>query len=245
MGGTRVGIMAAVVAAASTFACGSDNDEGQGPNQELIDIYRALGHASCHQWFECCPAGAIRAEQIGTSEADCIRKQEELLPAAPFLYRESLASGRTAFHAGQARACLRAIESATCTTPEALIDCDFYPIFEPRVLPGQACAWGHECIGGFCDRDFEAGADFGKCIAKAANGTPCSASQECSSGLCKFEPSGSRCADLGAVGEDCVFGTECASGKCACEMPAPGQVSCAGTTGACGPPPPENGCTLD
>jgi hypothetical protein len=245
MGGGRIGLAAVAFTAVVSFACGSSDDEGGSANSEMIDVFRAIGHANCHLWFRCCPASKLTPrELLGASEAECIRHQDELAPAAPYFYRESLAAGRLVFHVDQARACLAAIESATCSTSESQIDCDLYPIFEPRVSLGQACAWDEECINGFCDRDL-ATEDFGKCVARAANGAPCNADHECSSEQCGFAPGGNRCVDRSGNGEDCNFDSECASGKCVCEMLEPDQVDCLGATGACGPPPPENGCTLD
>ena len=231
----------------SAFACGSGNDGNQGADSEMVELFRAIGRANCHQWFTCCPPNELRsAVLLGATEAECIEKQSELAPAIPLVYRSSLDAGRLVFHMDQARACLAAIESATCATPDAQIDCDFYPMIEPRVALGQLCAWEYECISGLCDRDFENDADFGKCIAKAANGAPCSAGRDCSSGLCEYETGGSRCNELRPNGERCNFDSECASGECACAVVEPDQVDClaVGATGVCGPQP-ENGCSLD
>jgi hypothetical protein len=245
MGGKRLGLVAIVFVAALASGCGSDDDAASDVNQEMVDVFRAIGRANCHQWFKCCPPAELTpTELIGASEAECIQNQNQIAPAVHNVWGEPLAAGRIAFHVEQARACLAAIESATCTSSDASIDCDSYSIFEPRVSPGQTCAWSEECIGGFCDRDLIAGANFGKCVAKAPLGATCDTSRDCASGLCEIEAGGSHCIELRPNGESCRFDSECASGECTCEILKPDQVDCLGATGACGPAV-ENGCTLD
>ena len=245
MGGARVGLAAGLLTALSALSCG-DDDVQQAGNQEMADVYRAIGRANCRLWFLCCPEHARRPELFGATEAECVQQQEQVAQFVPSIYGPAITAGRIVFHIEQARACLAALEAGTCSSPDALIDCDFYPIIEPRVPVGQTCAWEYECISASCDRDPSSDADFGKCVNKLPDGAPCGMGVLCASGVCQFDPptTASRCAPLLANGQSCTGDYQCASGECACEVLSPDQIGCRGATGACGPQP-ENGCSLD
>jgi hypothetical protein len=133
--GLQVRGLAGVLAALLGGACG--NDEGADPASEMYEVLLEIGRAECHQWFKCCPPREIALHDLlGTTERECIVEAE--IGAILEVSDAGIAAGRTVFNVEPARAYLAALRSATCATPDALIERDSYQIIEPRVPVGGA-----------------------------------------------------------------------------------------------------------
>jgi hypothetical protein len=102
-------------------ACGPvDEDPLSKRAREMSEIYSAIGRAECRQWFKCCPPREIALHDVlGATESECVAATEESAALAPSDYLYGLVEGRIVFNIEQARAYLAALESATCSTPDA------------------------------------------------------------------------------------------------------------------------------
>jgi hypothetical protein len=247
----RARIRVCVTLAATAVGLGSCGDDGSssggggGALDEAVELHEAMARANCRQLHTCCSAGELTPRPFaGATEAECVSKNVPFAEAVRTFYGESVTAGRIVFHAEQARACIAALELVSCTASDAQIDCDRYPIWEPRVPPGGACKWSEDCVDGWCDRDLAADEPLGNCIATLPNGAVCDQDRDCASGNCEFGYPDSHCGDLHADGGPCDFDAECASGNCVCADVQPGRVDCLGATGSCAPAT-ENGCALD
>jgi hypothetical protein len=230
------------------LACGDDSASGAvetGVPDEVIELSRAIQLANCKQVFACCSERERNGRPaFGATEAECVEAGAAIPLLVQNVYGPALAAGRIAFNADQARACLAALEPASCTASDSRIDCDRYGIWEPRVPAGGVCTWSEECIDGWCDRDFTADEAMGVCIALAADGAICELDRDCRGGNCEFNYPESHCTGLYADGASCNFDLDCASRNCQCPDQAPDRVDCLGATGTCAPPT-DNGCVYD
>jgi hypothetical protein len=192
----------------ATIGCGGGG--GYGPGAFLAEY----GKAICEKNFACCTAD----ETAGRSRASCDLSWASAAGSFEARITRGESQGRLVFHAETAKACVLALQQATCATwPRSYTELDVCvtQAIEPKVSVGSPCQGG-ECAGSYClgytTTDYGRVID-GVCIATVALGEACTVIIDCGD-TAACDPVTHTCVADRAPGEPCVSMLECASNSC-------------------------------
>ena len=187
------GVLAASLS--GTVGCGGGDSSGDtgGQTVAIEQLPAQFSKVLCDKIYMCCSASERMGNPfVGTDVASCQPFVGGLLTLVVPAIQQSVAKGRSVYHADRMGACLAKIRAAACS--EAKMDsisiaaCE--NALEPKVAIGGDCGDHGDCVGGWCN-----GAEnmtLGKCVATKADGQPCLEDEECTSRSCNADGCGPR-----------------------------------------------------
>jgi hypothetical protein len=203
-----------MVVATCLFALASCSGDGLSSSH----FQAAIEHATCERAARCGLVTDVDTCERGTAWDD----SQQLA---------SLAAGRTGYDDERARACVDAVQAASCVdTGAAIPPCD--DVFTGALADGDTCWFDFECGSERCVKvQCDRACCTGVCMERSGEGAACQAAADCSEGLvCEgLDGSPSTCHRRVARGGECASSSECDPGAyCAIEL-GPTDVPLGGT----------------
>ena len=193
---------------------------------DIGEISAGIAESICEVMTRCMGSEFM---DIQFSGADCVTFMAATLVDSDFAHLEdAIADGRVIFHPEGVQACVDAFAAVECAEFMDGAPPECAAVFEGTVADGEACDLDEECgWGSFCE--LSDGQCPGQCATQRTAGSPCSAEDECGSGLTCIESG--QCRPPAMVGEpcgagaasNCVMGTLCVGVAYDVEPPTPGS----------------------
>ncbi len=194
--------LSACLAFALSVACGSSDDELGGSTQPLpfASLPASYAKAACDSARACW--GDVFA--ILTGGESCEDNTETAISDELGRLDQAISSGKVKYDGTRAQACFDALVARGCSDDREPAACD--AVLNGTVAVGGDCATRFECVGGdtYCKSD---GSCPGKCAPRESAGGPCSANDDCASGL-QCDRAVGRCFAPAGAGDRCGGGSE-------------------------------------
>jgi hypothetical protein len=175
-------------------ACGDSGGE-----VSLNGLPAAVSRTLCQKTYMCCSASERMMNPfVGSDVGSCQTMVGGFLGFVIPSLEDSVAKGRTAYHADKMTSCLAALDAQSCDQARlSAVGADLTAAcagaFEPLVAIGGDCGDHGDCIAGWCDGNSDK--TLGKCARRKADGAPCVDDAECTNGAC----SSATCSNKGGT----------------------------------------------
>jgi hypothetical protein len=157
-------------------------------NVDLQDYPGLRSRIDCRKLLDCCtfPELVALTGMTSFSIQGCVDSLSSVGTAEVAAIQESIAAGRLLYHGDKAADCLKIDAAQSCADARAGMIKDpmgaCVGLLEPKVPLNGACVDSGECINSWCASSPSAAT--GTCAAMLANGAPCWAGFQCTSGSC-------------------------------------------------------------